>query len=72
MIHKIMVYLGTSLAVQWFKTLCFQCRGHGFNPWLGSLRYHMSHGLAKKKKKVYLIKEITDLMKSTILHIRIL
>ena len=36
MIHKIMVYLGTSLAVQWFKTLYFQCSRHGFDPWLGN------------------------------------
>ena len=27
--------LGTSLAVQWFR-LCFQCRGHEFETWLGS------------------------------------
>ena len=25
---------GTSLVVQWFKTLYFQCKGQGFNSWL--------------------------------------
>ena len=26
---------GTSLLVQWLRTLYFQCVGHGFNAWLG-------------------------------------
>lgn len=25
---------GTSLVAQWIKTPCFQCKGHGFDPWL--------------------------------------
>ena len=32
------------------KTLCFHCRGHGFDPWLGN-RFHMSHDVVKKIKK---------------------
>ena len=31
------------------KTLCFHCRGRGFDPWLGKFR--MPHSVAKKKKK---------------------
>ena len=31
------------------KTLHFQCKGCGFNPWSG--KFHMMHGTAKKKKK---------------------
>ena len=33
------------------KTLCAQCRGWGFNPWLGN-RSCITHGMAKKKNKV--------------------
>ena len=32
-IHSTNIYRGTSLAVQWLR-LCFQCRGHGFDPQL--------------------------------------
>ena len=31
------------------KTLCFQCRGHRFNPWSG--KFLMLHWWQKKKKK---------------------
>ena len=36
------------------KTPHFQCKGHGFDPWLG--KFHMSHSVAKnlKKKRNYL------------------
>ena len=30
-----------------FKTLPFQCRGHGFDPWMG--KFHMLLGMAKNK-----------------------
>ena len=30
-IHSTNIYCGTSVAVQWLR-LCFQCRGHGFDP----------------------------------------
>ena len=30
------------------KTLCFQCKGCGFNPW--ELKSHMPGSMAKKKK----------------------
>ena len=33
------------------KTPCFQCRGHGFNPWLGNLRSQRPHGAREKKEK---------------------
>ena len=34
------------------RTLCFQRRGHGFDPQsVRELRSHMPHGVAKKKKK---------------------
>ena len=33
------------------KTVCFYCRGHGFDPWgTKKLRSCMLHGVAKKKK----------------------
>ena len=32
------------------KTLRFQCRGHGFNPWLEELRSCMSSGAVIKQK----------------------
>ena len=32
------------------KTLHFQCKGCGFNPW--SEKFHMMHGTAKKKERV--------------------
>ena len=31
------------------KTLCFQCKRHGFDSWLE--KFYMPHGEAKKKKK---------------------
>ena len=31
------------------KTPCFQCRGHGFDPW--SEKFHMPRCAAKKKKR---------------------
>ena len=31
------------------QTLCFQCRGHGFNPWSGNLDPCMPHSVAKIK-----------------------
>ena len=31
------------------KTLCFHCRGHGFDPWLG--KFCRLQGAANKKKK---------------------
>ena len=37
--------LDTSLVVQWLR-LCFQCRWHGFDPWLGSSTCH-----AERQKK---------------------
>ena len=33
------------------KTLCFHCRGHGFNPWFEELRSHMLCRMIKKKEK---------------------
>ena len=33
------------------RTLCFHCRGRGFNPWSGELRSYTAHSMAKKKKK---------------------
>ena len=35
------------------KTLRFHCRGRGFNPWSG--KFHVPHGVAKKKKKNSLV-----------------
>ena len=35
------------------KTLCFHCRGHGFDPWSG--KFHMPCGATKKLKKRTLI-----------------
>ena len=32
-----------------FKTLCFHCRGHGFDSWSG--KFHVSHSTAKKEKQ---------------------
>ena len=40
------------------KTLCFHCRGRGFDPWLGKFR--IPHRVAKKKKKK---KECPDYIK---------
>ena len=33
------------------KTLCFHCRGHGFEPWWGTRSYMPSTAKGKKKKK---------------------
>ena len=30
------------------ETSCFQCRGHGFSPWLG--KFLIPHSVGKKKK----------------------
>ena len=43
------------------KTVCFYCRGHGFDPWgTKKLRSCMLHGVAKKKKSMKLHKQETD------------
>ena len=34
------------------RALCFHCSGHQIDPWsVGKLKFHMMHGLAKRKKK---------------------
>ena len=33
------------------KTLCSQCRGHGFNPWLGKILHAAWHGQKKKQRE---------------------
>ena len=45
------------------KTLCFQCKGCGFNPW--ELKSHMPGSMAKKKKK----KNRNDVKKKKILSL---
>ena len=43
------------------KTVCFYCRGHGFDPWgTKKLRSCMLHGVAKKNKSMKLHKQETD------------
>ena len=44
--------LGTSLVVQWLR-LCFNCRAHRFDPWLGNYdpTYHAWCGQKIKIKK---------------------
>ena len=41
--------LGTSLGGLAAKTLCFQCRECGFDPWLGNLD-PISHSVRQKKR----------------------
>ena len=38
------------------KTLCFQCRGHGFDPWLGNLDPTCSAVCSQTEKKKKSIK----------------
>lgn len=45
-----MVFPG-SLVVE---TLCLQCRGLGFNPWLGEVRSHILGGAEKENMACYL------------------
>ena len=44
-----------TLGVPWrlvVRALCFHCRAHQIDPWsVGKLKFHMMHGLAKRKKK---------------------
>lgn len=42
----------TSLVVQWFR-LHAPLQGHGFDPWLGELRFHVPHHAAKILKDGY-------------------
>ena len=35
--------------VQWLRLHGFHCRGHGFDPWSG--KFHMTQGVARKKKR---------------------
>ena len=43
------------------KTPCFQCRGHGFNPWSGNLgpTGYVVWQKKKKKKKLVLLAKLT-------------
>ena len=42
------------------KTLCFQCQGHGFDPWLG-IPHAMQHGQKIKKiNKATVLNDTTD------------
>ena len=40
--------LGAPLMVQWLRFHSFHCRGYGFDPWTGKLRFHMPRGTALK------------------------
>ena len=44
-----------TLGILWrsvVRALCFHCSGHQIDPWsVGKLKFHMMHGLAKRKKK---------------------
>ena len=41
--------MGTSLEVQWVKTLHFQRGGLGFDPWSGN--YHIPHATQHSQKR---------------------
>lgn len=43
------VTLWLKLRPRRYNSLHFHCRGLGFHPWSG--KFHMLHGMAKKKKK---------------------
>ena len=53
-------------------TLCFQCRGHGFDPWLGKFHMPCDTAIKKKKKKIQwtleLFSELCFCCKSRIAH----
>ena len=44
-------YGGTSLVLQCKLRLCSQCRGHGFNPWLGNWHLHATWCGQKNNKQ---------------------
>ena len=49
----VFVNVGSSLVVQWSR-LCFHCRGHRFDPWLGNQDpTYLLVQQKKKKKGVY-------------------
>ena len=49
----VFVNVGSSLMVQWSR-LCFHCRGHRFDPWLGNQDPTYLLVQQKKKKKVFI------------------